>query len=61
MRQILRMTADKDGTGNCSCKYDDLYSVVGSKLLLGRFTKLSTVSANVNARGYITNAFLTVS
>ena len=36
---------------NCNCNYDDLYSVVGSKLLLERFTKLSTVSVNVSARG----------
>ena len=43
------------------CNYDCLYSVVGSKLLQGRFTKVSTVGTNVDAHGYIISAFLTVS
>ena len=36
---------------NCNCKYDDLYSTVRSKLLLGCFTRL----LNIKAKSQISN------
>ena len=40
---------DRNCNCNCNCKYDDLYSTVSSKLLLGCFTRL----LNIKARGKI--------
>src|SRR6218665_1999889 len=37
-------------TCNCNCKYDNLYSTVGGKPLLGCLTKMFTNSAISNAR-----------
>src|SRR6218665_3605583 len=46
---------------NCNCKYDNLYSTVCGKPLLGCFTRMFTVSAITNARDYqsstVSNAF----
>ena len=39
----------RQGLFYCNCKYDDLYSTVSSKLLLGCFTRL----LNIKARGKI--------
>ena len=36
---------------NCNCNYDDLYSTVSSKLLLGCFTRL----LNIKAKSQISN------
>src|SRR6218665_1704429 len=40
------------------CKYDNSYSTVGSKPLLGCFTRMFIVSAISNARDYSFNCFL---
>jgi len=40
------------GCCNCNCKYNNLYSTVGGKPLLGCLTRMFTVSAISNARDY---------
>jgi len=36
-------------TGNCNCKYDDLYSNLSSKLLLGCVTRLLNIKVKSQA------------
>jgi len=43
--------------GLCNCKYDDLYSTISSKLLLGCFTRL----LNIKAKSQIANNKLWIS
>ena len=44
----------------CNCNYDNLYSTIGGKPLLGCFTRMFTVSAISNAQDYRSGTVSTV-